>query len=436
MNDVYRAWHTWSPPTCFQNGGWADFRVTRAHGAYLETSDGRRILDGSAGLWTVNLGHGSEHVVSAISDTLRRLTFLHPGSTQLPSESADRLAKRLLSHAPARMDRVMFHCTGTSAIESSMLVCRRYFKVIGQPQRFRTISLQGSYHGASLFTFSVAGLDELVEPAYGPRVPGCHHVPVPSAGAEQASLDALRALFAEYGAESFAAFVFEPVLTTAGCVVPTLEGMRALVTACRDAGVKVVADEVVTGLGRTGVWFASAALEPDVIVVGKGLSAGYIPLAATLWCREIFEPFGRGEGIALETGSTMDAFPAACAAGLAVLDVLEQAELVERAALMGERLHQRLKRLEALPIVREVRGKGLLYGVVLQDAHGQPLAHAKVDECLRECMREGLLLVSNFHVLCVNPPLIVGEAEIDLLVERLEAVLVRAQRPLKAGGGR
>jgi adenosylmethionine-8-amino-7-oxononanoate aminotransferase len=424
VNDTsYRVWSTWSPITRLLHEYDASFDVQFGRGSYLFTRNGRRILDAAAGLWTVNLGHGREDVIAAIAGQLSRTSYLHVGSTMIRSDLGHQYAERLLGHAPSHFSRLMFHCTGTAAIEASQLILRRWFRESGQPQRWRTIALEGGYHGASMLTFSMAGHEDYVEKNYGPRVPGCHHIPLPADPEGEESYASLVRLLETHGPESFAAFVFEPVLGSSGTIPLPEPWLKRVLALCREHGIKTVADEVVTGLGRTGRWFASEALDVDVLVLGKGVAAGYYPVTASVWREDIFDLFARGAGIALDTGCTMDAHPAGCAAALAVLSAIERESLIERARESGARMALILEPLKNLPIVRAVRCAGLMAGIALQGPSGSAISFQRVERIHRSLMREGLLTIVSWDALSVAPPLNVEASELSELGEILKSVL-------------
>ncbi len=425
--DAYRVWHTWSPITRLARDYVDDLSIERAEGCTLYAKDGRQIFDAAAGLWTVNVGHGRPEIAKAVHDALTRMTYLHGGSTQLRDPQANALADRILSHAPEHYGRVMFHCTGTSAVESAHLAVRRFFKLSGEPQRHRTISLDQGYHGSSLFGFSLAGQDEYVEGSYGPRVPGCHHIPLPfGEDGETKSIEALKSLLKENDPKTFASFIFEPVLGSAGTYPLPKRWLEQVIAICHEHSIKVIVDEVITGLGRVGRWFASEDLDADIVVLGKGLGSGYFPVTATVHRESLFEPFLQGEGTPLETGCTMDCHPAASATGLAVLKIIEEERLVEHARAMGELMLHKLASLSDLPNVGTIRGRGLMAAIPVLNKEGGPASFAQIEQLHHALFRAGLLVIVSYDALNLSPPLTVTEAQLDQAVALLRKTLESA----------
>lgn len=428
-DDDYRVWHPWT-----RMGEFARERprlpvIVRASGSTLHAVDGRQYLDACAGMWNVNLGHGRADVVEAIAGALRELTFLP--NIGLPSPPASRLAAALLRLAPEHVSRVMFHSTGTAAVESAVLLCRQFFRMTGQPRRTGVIALERGYHGCSLLGSALSGYPEDAR-WLGPLPAGVRHVPAPDGeAAARASAAALRRLLDAEG-ETIAALVFEPIMALAGVIVPPAWWVEEVLALCRARGVKVIADEVVTGVGRSGAWLACPDPRVDVFVLGKGLSGGYVPLAATLIGEALFEPFSRADGVEFKSGSTMDGCPAACAAGLAVLAAIEAEGLVERAARVGDGLRARLSQgLAGVESVAAIRGRGLMIGVSLRGFDG-----AMLNALMHRFAEAGVLMHPAYGAeLAIMPPLTITEAEAERLADACVAVL-RAARGSDATASR
>lgn len=427
MAESYKVWNSWSNMADLLERSTREFDVESGQGRHLVLRDGTRVLDGSSGLWTVNLGYGRRDVLGAIGEQMAKLPYLHPGSTLTRTRLGNELAERLLERLPG-FAKVMYHCTGTAAVEASLLVLRCYFNASGQHQRQHVITLEGSYHGASLLAFSMAGLREHMVDRYGPMLDLCHHLPVPkNADQVDAAIAAAERVLEQWGEQSVA-FVFEPVMATNATTLLPGRWLDAVIRSCRRHGVAVVADEVVTGLGRTGCWYASADRDVDVVLLGKGLGAGYLPIAASLYRPHIAERFHRQDGLSVDTGSTMDALPSACAGALAVVQALEREELVARAGQLGRRLLGELKELEQLSIVREVRGEGLMIGVELCHPSGEgPLALERVFEIHRRLIGAGLLSIPAWNTLSVSPAFTLTDGEREELVSKLAEVLRNEQ---------
>lgn len=400
-------------------------QIERAEGCFVYDNQGTAYLDASAGLWNVSVGHGRGEVIAAIAEQLKQLTYVC--NISIRSQLANQLAMRLLEHAPAQLERVMLHCTGTAAVEGAVMLCRQYFKLIGQPARAGVISVEQSYHGCSLLGVTVSGCPDDAR-WFEPLPEGFYHIPAPD-GSEAArrSIAALEALIAKIGKEKLAAFVFEPILGVAGVIEPPAFWTEQILELCHQHGIKVVSDEVTTGLGRTGAWFACSDTRIDAIALGKGISGGYMPLAAVLYHGALFEPFHQPGGrTEFKYGSTMDGCPAACAAGLAVLDILERESLIAAAGQRGASLRSKLQPLLKLPIVGSIHGRGLMLGLTLHEPQNpaQPLRPLWMEKILGRLITAGVLTHStgSSH-LTILPPLTISEAELDLLAETLTSVL-------------
>jgi len=344
-------------------------------GAWIISSDGRRYLDASGQAAVVNIGHGVREIGEAMAAQASRLAFAH--TTQFHSEAAERLAARLLELAPANFrvgGRVYFTSGGSEATETAIKLARQFHLESGQPARYRVISRRQSYHGSTLGAMAVSGNVARRAP-YAPLLPEwghvapcfCYHCPFgktfPECGI--ACADDLDEFLRSNDPETAAAFIFEPVVgATLGAAVPPDGYAQRLAEICREQGILLIADEIMTGMGRTGKDFAVQhwGAEPDLILVGKGVASGYAPLGAVLISARVAEAFGKGSG-AFQHGFTYQAHPVSTAAGNAVLDYLEQHELFERVVPAAQRLRAALAPIESHPHVGEIRGLGLLLGI-------------------------------------------------------------------------
>jgi len=398
--------------------------IKSAAGNSLITEDGQTLLDGSAGLWNANLGHGQPRVIEAVSQALGHLTYVNNVEGQ--SDISVRLADRLLELAGSKA-HVMFQSSGTAAVEAALLLVQRHFQLRGEPSRTGIIALDRSYHGSSLLASSVSGI-AADQRWIRPSDLGIEHIPTPDGeDAARESLVVLRSLLSGERASKFACFIFEPVMGVAGMIELPEWWVAEAVTLAKSAGLKIIADEVATGLGRTGSWFASEKVPTDIITVGKGLSAGYVPLAATLVSREILSPHGTGEDVEVRFGSTMDGCPAACAAGLAVLELIHERDLVTRARDLGQMMREKLRPALALRIVKEIRGRGLMIGLPLVNpAHPDaPLPDASIDRIHTALAHAGVVLYPASSTLAIVPPLTISDQEASELCSVIIQVLSR-----------
>lgn len=435
----YRVWHPWtSMPTIL---GHPSLQVAfeRAEGSYLYTADGHRMLDGCAGMWNVCLGHARKDMIDAVAEALGALTY--SCNIEFPSRRANEFAHELLQTVAPRMSRAMFHCTGTAAVESAILLVRQYFKMIGKPDRVGVVSVTGAYHGCSMLTAAVSGIPNDAR-WFMPLPEGIAHIGMPSDEASALrSLVEFHDLVDRLGPERIACFVFEPIMGVAGIIEPPRFWLEQILERCRAEGIRVIADEVTTGVGRVGNWLACDDPRVDIIALGKGLSGGYVPLAATLYSDELFTPFGTGVTPEdFKSGSTMDGYPAACAAGLAVISAIQRERLLERAARLGAMLKSRLTALCDQGLCGPIRGRGLMLGVPLiqQGPLGpQPFEPARMRWVIARLLQHGLVLHAvEDSTLAILPPLTVVEAEINEIAEILGGVLSDLRRRTEARSAR
>src|SRR4029077_7829699 len=352
-------------------------RAVRGEGCFIFTSEGRRYLDASGGAAVVTIGQGVEEVTRAISGQAGQLAYVH--SSQFPTAVTDRLAQRILALAPRGMragGRVYFTSGGSEATETALKLARQYWLERGDKKRWRVISRWQSYHGTTLGALAVSGNVRRREP-FGPMLPEwghihpcfCYRCPLglqyPSCNVDCA--DELERLLEREGSENVAAFIFEPVVgATLGAVVPPEGYVQRIADICRRHGILLIADEVMSGMGRTGKAFAVEhwGVTPDMILVGKGIASGYAPLGAVIVARHVAEAFSRGTGAFLH-GFTYSAHPVAAAAGNAVLDYIERENLFARVEPVGQELRAALEPLRKYSVVGDIRGKGLLFGIEL-----------------------------------------------------------------------
>lgn len=352
-------------------------QASRAEGCFVYTTEGRRYLDASGGAAVVTIGHGVEEVARAMADQASRLAYVH--SSQFHIGVVERLAQRILALAPhgmRRNGRVYFTSGGSEATETAIKLARQYWLERGNQKRTRVISRRQSYHGATLGALSVSGNVRRREPfapllsEWGHVAPCfCYRCPFglqyPECNVDCA--DDLERLLARDGDDDVAAFIFEPVSgATLGAVVPPEGYVQRLAEICRRHQILFIADEIMTGMGRTGKPFAVEhwGVVPDMILVGKGVASGYAPLGAVIVAGHVAEAIARGSGSFLH-GFTYNSHPVSAAAGNAVLDYIERENLFARVEPAGQELGAALERLKRFSIVGHVRGLGLLWGVEL-----------------------------------------------------------------------
>jgi adenosylmethionine-8-amino-7-oxononanoate aminotransferase len=351
--------------------------LTGGEGMYLSDSAGNWLLDAFSGLWCVNIGYGQDSVVAAASEQMRRLPYA-TGYFSFASEPAIRLAERLAEVAPQGLDRVYFTLGGSDAIDSAIRFIVHYFNATGRPAKKHMIALDKGYHGSSSNGSGLTGL-----PAFHRQfdVPHRwqHHIPAPypyrsPVGADPqaviaASVGELRAKVTELGAENVAAFFAEPVQGSGGVIVPPKGWLTAMRETCRALGILFVADEVITGFGRTGPLFACAAedVTPDLMTVAKGLTAGYAPMGAVLMTDEIYAGIADGPDNHLPVGHgyTYSGHPVSAAVALEVLSLYLQGGILANGQRRGRQLAEGLATLADHPLVGDIRIAGMLAGIEL-----------------------------------------------------------------------
>ena len=411
--------------------------AVRGEGAWIVAADGKRYLDASGQAAVVSVGHGVREIAEAMAEQAGQIAFAH--TTQFHSAPAQRLAERLLAMAPRNFrdgGRVYFTSGGSEATETAIKLVRQFFLESGHPEKFRVLSRRQSYHGSTLGAMSVSGNVGRRAPyqpllaEWGHIAPCfCYHCPFGKTfpGCALACADELRDALTTADAASAAAFIFEPVVgATLGAAAPPEGYVPRIAEICREQGILLIADEIMTGMGRTGRVFAVEhwGVEPDLILVGKGVASGYAPLGAVLVSARVAQAFANGTGT-FQHGFTYQSHPVSTAAGNAVLDYIENHKLFERVPVAAEELRAALAPLSQHRNVGQIRGLGLLLGVefVKDQGTGEPFPkEANIAEKIRAAALERNVLtypsqgcvdgVRGDHILLAPPfTLIAGEAK-------------------------
>jgi adenosylmethionine-8-amino-7-oxononanoate aminotransferase len=420
--------------------------IDRAEGVFVWTEQGKKLLDGFAGLAVVNVGHGRREIAEAIAEQTVRLAY-YPTTRQFSNRPAAELAAKLATLTPGDLRYTMFAVSGSEANERSMQIARQYWLARGRSGKHKVISYLGGYHGATVGTYAVCGLPHLAAP-YAPLQPaGFAKLAPPHPFRDRgAGTDAdlvarrareLREAIEREGPETVSAVILEPILSSGGFIIPPLGWLRAVRSVCDEMDVLMIADEVITGFGRTGRWFGCdhEGVVPDLMSVAKGITSGYIPLSASIARPRLAEAFADDSTQENVHPNTYAAHPVACAAALANLKIMEQDRLVENAAAMGERLLAGIRDgLRGQAIVGEVRGRGLMVCVDLvdPDGSGRPLEPKRVADLDREAWARGAIVYARANVLRLAPPLCITAEETD----QLTGVVVDSVRALaKSVGG-
>ena len=410
------------------------------NGAYLRDIDGRELLDAFSGLWCVNVGYGQESIVRAAAEQMRKLPYA-TGYFDFGSEPAIRLAAKLVEIAPKSLRHVYFTLGGSDAVDSAIRLITHYFNSIGKPQKKQFVSIQRGYHGSSSVG---AGLTAI--PAFHANfdlpLPTQHRIPSPypyrnpdggdPRAVIAASVKALRDKVNELGSERVAAFFCEPIQGSGGVIVPPVGWLKAMSDACRELGVLFVADEVITGFGRTGPMFAceGEGVEPDMMTVAKGLTAGYAPMGALLVSDAIYQAIADGvaPGAPMGNGHTYSAHPVSAAIALEVLRLYDEGGILANGRAQAPRFEAGLRQLLEHPLVGDARSRGLLGALELvsdkASKRGFDASLGLPDRISDIAYRHGLVFRSfGDHILGFAPALCYGEREFDLMFERLGKIL-------------
>lgn len=411
--------------------------ITDGQGVWLHDQNGRRLLDGLAGLWCVNVGYGRRELIDAVTRQMERLCY-YPSFFNSTTEPAIRLAARLSELAPARLHHVMFSNSGSEANETALKLIRAYWKLKGQPKRTKIVTREFAYHGVTLATASMTGLPSCQTPFDLP-LPGFIHVPGPHPyaanresdrdGYARWCLEETEGTIQREGPETIGAIFAEPVQGAGGVIVPPRGYIAELRAMARKYGILFVADEVITAFGRLGAWFASDLwdLDPDLMCLAKGLTSGYLPLGATMVADEIAEVLIHAGYLA--HGFTYSGHPAPCAVALANIDLIEKERLVERVRDdVGPYFQEKLQSFAGHPAVGEVRGCQFIGALDLVPKGGKAaltptsMLGVKGSNLARE---EGVIIRGIRDLIAIAPPLTATHEEIDFLFAAIGRTLDR-----------
>ncbi|UJB30127.1 aspartate aminotransferase family protein [Chromobacterium sp. Beijing] len=440
--DKARFWHPMLHPNAMKER--PPIRIVRGDGCHVFDDQGVKLVDGVAGLWNVNVGHNRAEIKQAIARQLDELEYFqlfdgisHPRAEELSALLIDMLR-------PEDMARVVFSSGGSDAVETALKLARQYWRLKGQPDRVKFISLKQGYHGTHFGGGSVNG-NTVFRRNYEPLLPGCFHVETPwpyrnpfTDDPEELAEICARILEREIlfqSPDTVAAFIAEPIQGAGGVIVPPASYWPRVREVCDRHGVLLIADEVVTGFGRSGAMFGSRlwGVKPDMMCLAKGISSGYLPLGATVVNQRVADAFAaNGDfGGVIMHGYTYAGHPVACAAALANLRIVQEEDLPARAAETGDYLLRRLLPLaERYPAVGEVRGKGLMLALdlVKDKASREPIdpQSGYADKVAEIARRAGALVRPVGSKIILSPPLVLQREHADVIASALEAGLAEA----------
>jgi beta-alanine--pyruvate transaminase len=427
----------WMPFTANRQFRKAPRMMVSAKDMHYTTDDGRKILDGAAGLWCVNAGHCRPEIAKAIQREAETLDY--SPAFQIGHPNAFRLANELAAILPDPLDRIFFVNSGSEAVETALKIALAYHQARGDGRRTRLIGREKGYHGVNFGGISVGGLGPNRK-SFGPLLPGVDHIRhtysredmafsrgQPEWGAHLA--DDLERLVLLHDASTIAAVIVEPMAGSAGVIIPPKGYLNRLREICDKHGILLIFDEVITGFGRTGAAFGANTfgVVPDLMTLAKGLTNGAVPMGAVAASRAIYDAFMEGpEGtIELFHGYTYSAHPLAVAAGLATLGIYRDEGTFERAAELALYWEDAVHSLKDLPTVIDIRNIGLVAGIELEPIEGKPTARAF--GIFLDCFHErDLLIRTTGDILALSPPLILEKAHIDEIIGKLSDAIKAA----------
>ncbi|NUO58337.1 MAG: aspartate aminotransferase family protein [Hamadaea sp.] len=420
--------------------------IVRGDGCYVWDANGKRYLDGLAGLFVVNAGHGRQELADAAAKQASELAYFPLWSYAHPK--AVELADRIAGLTPGDLNRVFFTTGGSEAVESAWKLARAYFKRVGEPLRHKVVSRYVAYHGTSMGALSITGVPPF-KVDFEPLVPG--GVKVPNANFYRApefckddeaafgvwAADEIERAILREGPETVCAVFLEPVQNAGGCLPPPVGYFQRVREICDRYGVLLVSDEVICAWGRLGTYFGAEryGYQPDIITTAKGLTSGYSPLGAMIATDRLIEPF-LGEKQMFAHGITFGGHPVSCAVALANLDIFEREDLVGHVAKTSDAFRATLNKLHDLPIVGDVRGDGFFFGIELvkDKTTRETFTDAESERILRGFLSHALFDAGLYcraddrgdPVVQLSPPLIAEQQQFDEMEQILRQVLTEA----------
>jgi adenosylmethionine-8-amino-7-oxononanoate aminotransferase len=448
--DRAHALHPWTNFGPFERDG--SLVITRGQGAYLWDAAGTRYLDAVGGLWCTNIGLGRREMADAIADQVERLAFSNT-FVDMTNDPAARLSAKLADLAPGDLNRVHFTTGGSTAVDTAVRMVGYYHHANGNPAKTDIVARDHSYHGSTYLSQSVGKRpgDRVDEFRY--KSDGIHHLSCPNPyrrpdGMTEAQfcddlVAEFQALIARVGRDRIGGFIAEPIQASGGIIIPPEGYLKRMWQVCQQHDILFIADEVVTAFGRLGHWFASLAefgVQPDMICTAKGLTSGYIPLGALIFSDRIWSVMAQGGERWFTSGLTYSGHPVACAAALKNIQIMEREQLLANAIKMGLYFETRMRELERLPLVGQVRGCKLMLCVenVANKATKAPLPDSVGESKRISNMAEslGLLVRPIGHLNVMSPPLIITESDVDFIAETLEKAIAHVTDDLIREGHR
>lgn len=416
--------------------------LVKGDGIYLYDENKKQYIDAMAGAWVVNTGHGRKDIAKAISDQAKDLGFvLHEGYV---SEPSTRLAKEVLNLFPSKFDSIMFASGGSESIESAIKAIKQYLWIKKDISRTKIISREHSYHGATFAAMTATGILGWKR-CFGKGIPGIRHVPQPycfrckwnslngiGCKCNKECIKETIRIIENEGPETIAAFIAEPVSMSAGTAIPPLDYWYTINEVCKKNGIKMILDEIITGFGRTGEWFGfeKFGIDPDIVVIGKGLSGGYTPISGIVVSKEISETLN---SVGFIHGYTYSGHPISCAGALANLKILREEKLIQTVTEKGYYLKQQLeKKLKKFPNIGEIRTCGLMGTIELVKERGssERISNTQFGDLLKLALANAGVLTRVGVQINLGLPFIVTKDQIDELAEKIEFAIFNTTKDM------
>lgn len=422
----------WMPFTANQQFKDNPRLLVGAKGMHYTSQDGRSILDGTAGLWCVNAGHGRAEIATAVHQQLLHLDYA--SCFQLGHSGAFALAERLVKLMPGDLNHVFFTNSGSEAVDTALKMAIAYHRLRVEPDRQRFVGRQRAYHGVNLGGVAVGGIESNCR-LYSQLIPGVDHLRhthdlehnafsqgQPQWGAHLA--EDLEQVILQRGGHTIAAVIVEPIYGATGVLIPPVGYLEKLREICDREGILLIFDEVITGFGRLGVPFATEyfGVQPDLVTTAKGITNGAVPMGAVFVREEIYDTFmASSAGVEFFHGYTYSGHPVACAAGLATLDIYQSEGLLQRVQSIQDTWAAAAHSLKGTRHVIDIRNLGLLAGIELEPIPHQP--GKRGFQTFLKCYEQGVLVRAAGDTIALSPPLIIEPSQIEQLFETLQGVL-------------
>ncbi len=421
--------------------------IVRSNNIYLYDENEKEYIDGPGGMWCNNIGHGNKEIGEAVKKQLEKIEYCSPFSES--TEISAELASVLADLSPGDLNTVFFTTDGSTANDTALRFVMFYNNILGRPNKKHIITRDKAYHGSTYLTGSITGKDR-EKNNFDFEKNFIHHIssPLPYRRKKNQSIkefcndlvNEFENKILELKPENVAAFIAEPIMASGGCIVPPDGYFKKMWEICKKYDVLFIADEVVTGFGRLGHFFASEKIfgvVPDIITCAKGITSGYMPLGAALFSDKLLNDIKKESNLFFH-GYTYSGHPACCAAALKNIEIIKRDKILEHVRDIEPYFHQQLKNLYELPIVGDIRGKGIMAGIecVIDKDSKKALTldkaiASRIDE---ESIKLGLIIRPIYHICVLSPALIISKKQIDNLIDKLSLAITNATKQLKEEG--